>query len=115
MRDRLAEEAAVAGKYGTGAWSFFRGALSELSRKGMRNRVLLIFCGFALQNFGGAGGMDFLRYSTFWLPSLSSTDLSRLLKLLTTIHRPCLALWESQTSRCTRVYMAWLKVRNSPP
>lgn len=64
MRDRLAEEAAVAGKYGNGAWAFFRGALSELSQKGMRNRVLLIFCGFALQNFGGAGGMDPEQHST---------------------------------------------------
>ena len=58
MRDRLAEEAAVSSKYGNGSWAFFRGALSELSRKGMRNRVWLIFCGFALQNFGGAGGRN---------------------------------------------------------
>jgi hypothetical protein len=58
MRDRLAEEAAVASNYGDGRWAFFRGALSELSRKGMRNRVLLVFCGFVLQNFGGAGGME---------------------------------------------------------
>lgn len=74
MRDRLAEEAAVAGKYGTGAWSFFRGALSELSRKGMRNRVLLIFCGFALQNFGGAGAINY--YSPTLFGSLGITDVT---------------------------------------
>lgn len=56
MRDRVVEERAVAAEFGTGSWAFFRGALSELARKGMWNRVLLIFCAFALQNMGGAGG-----------------------------------------------------------
>lgn len=74
MRDRLAEEAAVSGKYGTGRWAFFRGAMSELSRKGMRNRVWLIFCGFALQNFGGAGAINY--YSPTLFGSLGITDVT---------------------------------------
>lgn len=74
MRDRLAEEAAVSGKYGSGRWAFFRGAMSELSRKGMRNRVWLIFCGFALQNFGGAGAINY--YSPTLFGSLGITDVT---------------------------------------
>lgn len=50
------EEADIAGRYGTGSWALFRGALYELSRKGMRNRVILVFCSFALQNMSGAAG-----------------------------------------------------------
>ena len=56
IRSRLADEAVIAGKYGSGPWAFFRGALFELSRKGMWNRVLLVFCSFALQNMSGAAG-----------------------------------------------------------
>lgn len=56
IRVRLAEEAAIASKYGSGPWSYFRGALYELSRKGMWNRVLLVFNSFALQNMSGAAG-----------------------------------------------------------
>lgn len=56
IRSRLADEAIIAGKYGSGSWAFFRGALYELSRKGMWNRVLLVFCSFALQNMSGAAG-----------------------------------------------------------
>lgn len=56
IRSRLADEAVIAGKYGQGSWAFFRGALFELSRKGMWNRVLLVFCSFALQNMSGAAG-----------------------------------------------------------
>lgn len=74
MRDRLAEEAAVSGRYGSGRWAFFRGAMSELSRKGMRNRVFLIFCGFALQNFGGAGAINY--YSPTLFGSLGITDVT---------------------------------------
>lgn len=58
IRSRLNEEASVASKYGTGSWAFFRGALDEFSRKGMRNRVMLVFCAFALQNLSGAAGMN---------------------------------------------------------
>ena len=56
IRIRLSEEAVIAGRYGTGPWAFFRGALYELSRKGMWNRVLLVFCSFTLQNMSGAAG-----------------------------------------------------------
>lgn len=56
IRIRLAEEKIIASRYGDGTWAFFRGALHELSRKGMWNRVLLVFCSFALQNMSGAAG-----------------------------------------------------------
>lgn len=55
IQDRLNEEAGVASKYGTGSWAFFRGAMDEFSRPGMRNRDL-VFCAFALQNLSGASG-----------------------------------------------------------
>lgn len=58
IRGRLAEEAIIAGQYGTGAWAFFRGAMYEFSRKGMWNRIVLVFCMFALQNMSGAAGMS---------------------------------------------------------
>lgn len=60
MRTRLEDEAVLASKYGTGPWAFFRGALFELSRKGMWNRVLLVFVSFALQNMSGAAGKSIL-------------------------------------------------------
>jgi hypothetical protein len=56
IRKRLADEARVASRFGTGPWALFRGAVSELTKKGMRNRVLLVFCSFALQNMSGAAG-----------------------------------------------------------
>lgn len=58
MQARLDDEAAMSAKYGSGLWGYFRGALNELSKKGMRNRVGLVFCAFALQNLSGAAGMD---------------------------------------------------------
>lgn len=57
IQNRLNEEAGVASKYGTGSWAFFRGAMDEFSRRGMRNRVFLVFCAFALNNLSGASGM----------------------------------------------------------
>lgn len=56
MRSRLSDEAAIAARHGSGPWAFIRGALSELGRPGMRNRVLLVACAFALQNLSGAAG-----------------------------------------------------------
>lgn len=56
IRGRLMEENNIASRYGTGSWALFRGALYELSRKGMRNRIILVFCSFALQNMSGAAG-----------------------------------------------------------
>jgi MFS family permease len=58
IRTRLAEERLVSSEYGAGSWAFIRGALSELSRKGMRNRVFLVFCAFTLQNMSGAAGLS---------------------------------------------------------
>lgn len=57
MRGRIADEAAIASRYGSGTMAFIKGAMFEFSRKGMWNRVLLVFCAFALQNMSGAAGM----------------------------------------------------------
>lgn len=64
IRTRMEDESHLASKYGTGPWAFFRGALFELSRKGMWNRVLLVFVSFALQNMSGAAGKS--SYSTIF-------------------------------------------------
>lgn len=56
MQERLDGEAEISRKYGTGLWAYFRGALAEFSKKGMRNRVALVFCSFTLQNLSGAAG-----------------------------------------------------------
>lgn len=56
---RLSEEAAVAAKYGTGFFAYIRGCLYLLSRKGMWNRVLLVFLAFALQNMSGAAAINY--------------------------------------------------------
>jgi hypothetical protein len=58
MKERLDGEAAIAAKFGSGLWGYFRGAMHEFSKKGMRNRVALVFCAFALQNLSGAAGMS---------------------------------------------------------
>ncbi|KAF7563589.1 hypothetical protein G7046_g533 [Stylonectria norvegica] len=74
IRGRLEDEARVASKYGNGSWAFFRGALYELSRKGMRNRVLLVFCAFALQNMSGAAAINY--YSPTLFGSLGISDVA---------------------------------------
>jgi hypothetical protein len=56
IRVRLTEEGMIASRFGAGRWAYFRGALHELSRKGMWNRVLLVFVSFTLQNMSGAAG-----------------------------------------------------------
>jgi hypothetical protein len=56
IRLRLTEEGMIASRFGAGPWAYFRGALYELSRKGMWNRVLLVFVSFTLQNMSGAAG-----------------------------------------------------------
>lgn len=74
MRTRLADEARISNKYGTGSWALFRGAVSELSRKGMRNRLLLVFCAFALQNMSGAAAINY--YSPTLFASIGISDVS---------------------------------------
>lgn len=74
MRSRLADEARISNKYGTGSWALFRGAISELSRKGMRNRMLLVFCAFALQNMSGAAAINY--YSPTLFASIGISDVS---------------------------------------
>ncbi|KAG9252999.1 general substrate transporter [Emericellopsis atlantica] len=74
IRSRLADESALAAKYGDGAWAFFRGALFELSRKGMWNRVVLVFISFGLQNMSGAAAINY--YSPALFGSLGITDVA---------------------------------------
>ncbi|KAG9698313.1 general substrate transporter, partial [Aureobasidium melanogenum] len=73
MQSRLDEEAAIAARYGRGSLAFIRGCLNELSRSGMRNRVLLVFCAFALQNLSGASAINY--YSPTLFGSLGVTDI----------------------------------------
>jgi hypothetical protein len=74
MRSRLDDEARIAERYGQGSWAYFRGALFELSRHGMWNRVLLVFCSFSLQNMSGAAAINY--YSPTLFKSLGITDVA---------------------------------------
>ncbi|EED13381.1 MFS quinate transporter QutD [Talaromyces stipitatus ATCC 10500] len=74
IRTRLEEEEAISARYGSGQWAFFRGAINEMMRKGMRNRVLLVFCAFALQNMSGAAAINY--YSPTLFTSLGITEVS---------------------------------------
>ncbi|CEL05038.1 Putative MFS quinate transporter [Aspergillus calidoustus] len=74
MRTRLDDEARIAERYGQGSWAYFRGALFELSRRGMWNRVLLVFCSFSLQNMSGAAAINY--YSPTLFKSLGITDVA---------------------------------------
>src|SRR3569833_50975 len=75
IRSRLSEEDEIARRFGTGSWVFARGAGTELSRKGMRNRVFLVFCAFALQNLSGAAAINY--YSPILFGSLGISDVAR--------------------------------------
>jgi hypothetical protein len=57
---KLHEESSIAEKFGNGRWAFFRGACAEFSRKGMRNRVWLVWWSFVLNNYSGAAGESFV-------------------------------------------------------
>ncbi|KAI8181243.1 Quinate permease [Colletotrichum sp. SAR 10_86] len=74
IRARLAEEAAVAKAYGNGFWAYIRGSLSELSRKGMWNRLLLVFAAFTLQNMSGAAAINY--YSPTLFGSIGISDVA---------------------------------------
>lgn len=74
IRSRLADEFRIAEKYGTGSWALFRGILYELSQKGMRNRLFLVFCAFALQNMSGAAAINY--YSPTLFASIGISDVS---------------------------------------
>ncbi|KAL4803344.1 general substrate transporter [Aspergillus unguis] len=74
IRVRLQDEARIADKYGQGWWAYIRGALYELSRRGMWNRVLLVFCAFSLQNMSGAAAINY--YSPTLFASLGITDVA---------------------------------------
>ena len=74
LQNRLAEEASIAQTFGTGRWAFFRGAMSEFSRRGMRNRVLLVLCSFTLQNMSGAAAINY--YSPTLFGSIGISDVA---------------------------------------
>ncbi|KAI1078295.1 general substrate transporter [Whalleya microplaca] len=74
IQNRLNEEASIASKFGTGRWAFFRGAAKELSQKGMRNRVFLVFCAFTLANLSGASAINY--YSPTLFGSIGIEDVS---------------------------------------
>ncbi|KAI0157837.1 MFS quinate transporter QutD [Xylariaceae sp. FL1272] len=74
IQGRLEEEAAIASRYGTGTWAFFRGALSELLQPGMRNRVMLVFWAFTLTQFSGAAAINY--YSPTLFGSLGIEDVT---------------------------------------
>jgi hypothetical protein len=74
MRNRLTEEATIAAKYGSGSWAFFRGAMAEFSRKGMRNRIFLVFCSFTLANLSGASAINY--YSPTLFGSIGISDVA---------------------------------------
>ncbi|KAK0379449.1 hypothetical protein CLIM01_03174 [Colletotrichum limetticola] len=74
IRTRLAEEASVAATYGGGFYAYIRGSLHELSRKGMWNRLLLVFCAFALQNMSGAAAINY--YSPMLFGSIGISDVA---------------------------------------
>ncbi|KEF51462.1 uncharacterized protein A1O9_12379 [Exophiala aquamarina CBS 119918] len=74
MKERLDGEAVIAAKFGGGLYGYFRGAMHEFSKKGMRNRVGLVFCAFALQNLSGAAAINY--YSPTLFGSLGVTDVA---------------------------------------
>jgi hypothetical protein len=74
IRSRLVDEAKVSARYGTGSWALFRGVIHELSQAGMRNRLLLVFCAFALQNMSGAAAINY--YSPTLFASIGISDVA---------------------------------------
>ncbi|RYP06514.1 hypothetical protein DL764_003108 [Monosporascus ibericus] len=74
IQSRLAEEASISAAYGSGLWAFYRGAMKQFSQKGMRNRLVLVFCAFALQNVSGAAAINY--YSPTLFGSLGVTDVA---------------------------------------
>ncbi|RYP64669.1 hypothetical protein DL769_006577 [Monosporascus sp. CRB-8-3] len=74
IESRLAEEASISAAYGSGVWAFYRGAMKQFSQKGMRNRLVLVFCAFALQNVSGAAAINY--YSPTLFGSLGVTDVA---------------------------------------
>lgn len=110
IRARLAEEAAVAKAYGNGFWAYIRGSLSELSRKGMWNRLLLVFAAFTLQNMSGAAGKfeAFLATDILCIRRVSCRNRQSLTncQLLITTLQHSSALLVSPMWLCTRESMA---------
>ncbi|PNS17048.1 Hexose transporter 2 [Sphaceloma murrayae] len=74
MQERLDGERAISAKHGTGLMAYIKGAFEEFSKKGMRNRVLLVLCAFSLQNLSGAAAINY--YSPTLFGSLGVTDVA---------------------------------------
>lgn len=75
IRSRLEEEEAIADRYGAGRWAYFKGAVNELSQKGMRNRVLLVLCAFTLNNMSGASAINYYSPTLFGSLGITQTSL----------------------------------------
>lgn len=65
LQKKMDEEAAVASGYGTGQVAYFRGVADILCRKGMWNRLVLVFCIFALNNLSGAAAINYYSPSEY--------------------------------------------------
>ncbi|WDK15176.1 hypothetical protein CGRA01v4_06457 [Colletotrichum graminicola] len=74
FQKKIDEERAVAAQYGTGQWAYLRGVANMLARKGMWNRLVLVFCAFALNNLSGAAAINY--YSPTLFKSIGITDVS---------------------------------------
>ena len=74
IESRLQEEASLSAAYGSGPLAFYRGALKQFCQRGMRNRVLLVFLAFALQNMSGAAAINY--YSPTLFKSLGVEDVA---------------------------------------
>lgn len=70
---RMAEELAVAGE-GRGILGYMKGCFRELAVKGMRNRLVIVFFSFALQNFSGANAINY--YSPTLFKSIGITNVN---------------------------------------
>jgi len=70
---RIADELAVAGE-GRGVWGYVKGAFRELALPGIRNRIVLVFCMFMLQNFSGANAINY--YSPTLFKSIGITNVN---------------------------------------
>ncbi|CCF43114.1 hypothetical protein CH063_12912 [Colletotrichum higginsianum] len=74
FQKKIDEERAVSAQYGNGQWAYLRGVANMLCRKGMWNRLVLVFCAFALNNLSGAAAINY--YSPTLFKSIGITDVS---------------------------------------
>lgn len=73
-QSKLNEEESIASQYQGKRFALWRAQIDELSQPGMRNRLLLVFVAFLLQNFGGAAAINY--YSPTLFASLGISDVN---------------------------------------